>query len=64
MHGFLPGRPEMGAIFYALGRGVPRGKALGEVRSVDVAATVARLLGIEPPAQSEGKAIAGFGSGQ
>jgi len=64
MHGYLPGRPEMGAIFYALGRGIPRGRALGEVRAIDVAATVSRLLGIDPPLQSEGKPIPGLGSGQ
>jgi len=62
MHGYLPGHPDMGAIFYALGRGVPRGRALGEVRTVDVAATVTRLLGIEPPLQSEGSPVPGFGA--
>ena len=44
----------MGAIFFALGRGVPAGTKLGEVRSIDVAPTVAALLGIEPPQSSEG----------
>jgi predicted AlkP superfamily pyrophosphatase or phosphodiesterase len=52
----------MRAIFGALGRGVPRGAQLGRVRSLDVAATVARLLGIEPPAQNEGRAIAEIGA--
>ena len=30
----------------------------GAVRAIDVAATAARLLGIEPPAHSEGRPIA------
>lgn len=54
MHGFDPEVPEMATIFLALGRGAPPGKRLATVRSIDVAATVARLLGIEPPRHSEG----------
>ncbi len=56
-HGYDPRLPEMGAIFFALGRGVPPGTKLGEVRSIDVAPTVAALLGIEPPQSSEGRAL-------
>jgi alkaline phosphatase D len=56
-HGFRAEHPDMGAIFYALGRGVPAGARLGEVHATDLAATVARLLGIEPPRHSEGKPI-------
>jgi predicted AlkP superfamily pyrophosphatase or phosphodiesterase len=56
-HGYDPTVPEMGAIFYALGRGVPRGAELGEVRSIDVAPTVSALLGIAPPESSEGRAL-------
>jgi predicted AlkP superfamily pyrophosphatase or phosphodiesterase len=56
-HGYDPELPDMGAIFYALGRGVPRGAELGEVRAIDVAPTVAALLGIHPPEQSEGRAL-------
>jgi predicted AlkP superfamily pyrophosphatase or phosphodiesterase len=56
-HGYDPALPEMGAIFYALGRGVPRGAELGEVRAIDVAPTVAALLGISPPEQSEGRPL-------
>lgn len=58
-HGYDPTRyTEMHGIFVALGRGVPTGARLPSVRAVDVAPTVARLLGMEPPAQSEGEAIA------
>lgn len=56
-HGYDPALPEMGAIFYALGRGVPAGAKLGVVRAIDVAPTAAALLGIAPPAQSEGQAL-------
>ena len=55
-HGYDPARyPEMHGIFVALGRGVPKGARLPRVRAIDVAPTVAKLLGIEPPAQSEGE---------
>lgn len=61
LHGYAPETPEMGGIFFALGRGVPRGTRLGAVRMIDVAPTAARLLGIEPPASSEGRPIPGIG---
>ncbi len=57
-HGYDPARvPEMHGIFVALGRGVPPGVRLPRVRSIDVAPTVAKLLGIEAPASSEGSPI-------
>jgi arylsulfatase A-like enzyme len=56
-HGYDPELPEMGAIFFALGRGVTPATRLGVVRAIDVAPTAAALLGIDPPAQSEGKAL-------
>jgi len=60
-HGYDPARvPEMRGIFVALGRGVPKAARLPRVRAIDVAPTVARLLGIEAPAQSEGAPIAAF----
>ena len=63
VHGYDPEEsPEMCAIFFALGRGVTPGARLGRVRAIDVAATVARLLGIEPPAQNEGAPIPGLGA--
>ncbi|MDG2334443.1 MAG: ectonucleotide pyrophosphatase/phosphodiesterase [Myxococcota bacterium] len=60
-HGYAPDHPAMGAIFFALGRGVEVGFSPGEVRSVDVAPTVTRLLGIDPPMMSEGTPVAGVG---
>lgn len=56
-HGYDPELPDMGAIFLAKGRSVAAGRSVGVVHQVDVAATVATLLGIEPPAQSEGRVI-------
>jgi len=61
MHGYDPNLPEMGGVFMGMGRGVAPGLVLGEVRQIDVAATVARLLGIDPPLQSEGVPIPGIG---
>jgi predicted AlkP superfamily pyrophosphatase or phosphodiesterase len=57
-HGYDPALPDMRGILFALGRGAPAGAKLGLVRAIDVAPTVARLLGIEPPRDSEGTPIA------
>jgi predicted AlkP superfamily pyrophosphatase or phosphodiesterase len=56
MHGYDPALPDMGAFFLAMGRGVPS-EPLGEVRQIDLPATVAALLNIEPPRDSEGRPI-------
>jgi predicted AlkP superfamily pyrophosphatase or phosphodiesterase len=61
-HGYDPALPDMGGVFMALGRGVSAGWQVPEVHQIDVAATVARLLDIEPPAQSEGRPVAGIGA--
>jgi arylsulfatase A-like enzyme len=58
-HGYDPEHADMGAAFLALGRGVPAGARLGDVHAVDVAPSVAALLGIEPPRDSEGRALLG-----
>lgn len=56
-HGFDPGvHEEMHGIFLAVGCGVAPGTRLPRVHAVDLAPTVAALLGIEPPAASEGRA--------
>jgi predicted AlkP superfamily pyrophosphatase or phosphodiesterase len=60
MHGYRPEEPSMSALFGALGRGVPAGLALGEVRSIDVAPTVLALLGVDVPEWMEGRPIAGI----
>ena len=60
MHGYLPDHPDMGAILVAMGRGVNPGTKLGPTQTIDIAPTIAALLGIEPPAQSEGQSIDAF----
>jgi predicted AlkP superfamily pyrophosphatase or phosphodiesterase len=63
-HGYDPSaHPEMGGIFLALGRGVAATGTIPPVRAIDVAPTVSRLLGIDPPAHSEGSPIPGIRSG-
>lgn len=61
MHGYDPSLVEMGASFLALGRGVPSDLEIANVHQIDVAATVAHLLGIDPPLQSEGLPVPGIG---
>lgn len=56
-HGNPPWRRTLHAIFFAAGPHVARRTRPGLVRTIDVAPTVARLLGIEPPAQSAGHVI-------
>lgn len=46
-HGYLNTNPDMRAIFVAWGAGVKAGTRLDGVRSVDVAPTVAKLLGMQ-----------------
>jgi len=59
-HGFTPDHRDMHAIFYAMGRGVPAGLRPKRVHAIDLAATVCGLLGIEPPRDSEGRAVPGI----
>jgi arylsulfatase A-like enzyme len=47
----------MAGIFLALGCRIPAGARPATVRMIDVAPTVARLLGIDPPRHAEGQAI-------
>jgi arylsulfatase A-like enzyme len=61
-HGYDPALPDMGGVFIAMGRGVEAGVALPAVHQVDVAPTIARLLGIAPPAQAEGRPVTGIGA--
>lgn len=57
-HGYPPQHPDMKAAFFAMGRGVQAGARPGELRQIDLAATIAALLEVEPPAQSEGAPMA------
>lgn len=57
-HGYYPERRAMHAIFYLAGAGVAAGVRLPPVRHIDVAPTLARLLGLPAPAQSAGRIVA------
>lgn len=48
-HGFDAQLEDMGAIFFAMGRGVTAGKPMKDIHQLDVAPTVTKLLGIEKP---------------
>ncbi len=56
-HGFDPALSDMKAVFFAMGRGFRGGDRLGDVHQVDVAPTVARLLGIDKPRDAEGQSL-------
>ncbi len=47
VHGHLPSRPELHTGFVAAGAGIRPGAVVDRMRLVDVAPTVARLLGLE-----------------
>lgn len=59
-HGYAADRPDMSATLIALGRGIPRGARLPAASALQIAPTVAHLLGIGPPRQAEAKRIAGI----
>lgn len=46
-HGYVASDPELGAIFIAAGAGIARGVSLDTIDNVDVAPTVAALLGLD-----------------
>jgi predicted AlkP superfamily pyrophosphatase or phosphodiesterase len=48
-HGYASSDPELDGIFLASGAGIKPGLKLGRVRNLDVAPTIARLLGIALP---------------
>ncbi|HXE74971.1 MAG TPA: alkaline phosphatase family protein [Candidatus Xenobia bacterium] len=56
MHGYPGSLRRMDAIFFAAGPGIPAAPLPG-MHSVDVAATVSALLGIEPPKRNEGRNV-------
>lgn len=56
MHGSLGTGRKMHGIFFAAGAQLHPG-FLGHLNSVDVAPTVAALLGIQPPANAQGRAV-------
>ncbi len=57
--GYLPDRSEMDAGFVAWGRGLRRGVRVPRMSQVDVAPTLARLVGLDLSG-AEGRALVGF----
>ena len=60
MHGYRPEEPDMEAGFIADGPAFARGLRVPRVRMIDVAPTLARILGADMGAQVEGTAIPGL----
>jgi predicted AlkP superfamily pyrophosphatase or phosphodiesterase len=46
-HGYLSSDPELDAIFIISGQGIKQGVVMERMRNLDVAPTIARLLGLE-----------------
>lgn len=55
-HGYDPNLPEMKAIFYAAGPDFKE-RELSNVDNIDVAPTVADVLGIKPPMDAQGRKL-------
>lgn len=55
-HGYLSSNPNMNAIFIAVGRDIAKGKKIGMVENIDIAPTVAYLLGEKFP-NADGKVL-------
>jgi predicted AlkP superfamily pyrophosphatase or phosphodiesterase len=55
-HGYLPDQPDMLAMCIVSGPGLKAGTRLGKIRAIEIAPTVARILGIELPT-AEGKPL-------
>ncbi len=56
VHGYDPKNPLMSAIFYAAGPDIPHGSK-SQVRNIDVAPTINRLLGVKSASTVQGKRI-------
>jgi hypothetical protein len=54
---FDPSLKSAAGLVVLTGRGVARGRTLGEVAVVDLAPTFTTLLGVRPPAQAAGKPL-------
>ena len=55
-HGFLASEPDLEGIFIASGAGIKAGAPLGRIRNLDLAPTIARLLGLPLP-DAEGRVL-------
>lgn len=59
-HGHDAAKPEMNATFIAAGPGIRRGQTIEQVRNIDVAPTIERILGVAPAETVDGKALRGI----
>ncbi|MGC3971447.1 MAG: alkaline phosphatase family protein [Pirellulales bacterium] len=59
-HGYRPDQPDLQATCIVWGAGVKPGTKLGPIRNVDIAPTMARVLGVELPAV-DGRVLPGIG---
>lgn len=55
-HGYNPQLRDMGALFYAAGPDITQG-AQSAIHNIDLAPTIARILGVTPDATVDGKVI-------
>lgn len=55
-HGFFNGDPELDGIFIASGRGIKKGVVLPRMANLDVAPTIAKLMGLVLP-QPDGRVL-------
>ena len=55
-HGYLASDPDMDAIFIASGYGIRPGASVQKIQNIDVAPTIAKLLGVRLPSP-RGKAL-------
>jgi predicted AlkP superfamily pyrophosphatase or phosphodiesterase len=55
-HGYLASDPDLNAIFIASGYGITPGQKLGRARTIDIAPTIAKLLGINL-SKAKGRAL-------
>ncbi|MBO9539940.1 alkaline phosphatase family protein [bacterium] len=56
-HVFNPSRASMHAVCYMAGPGLKKGVMLPPIRTIDVAPTLAKLMGIPAPAQATGRVL-------
>jgi predicted AlkP superfamily pyrophosphatase or phosphodiesterase len=62
-HGYLASDPDLRALFIASGRGITPGTTIDPVSTLDLAPTIARLLGVELP-EAQGKVLTEMLSGK
>jgi len=56
MHGYSPQLPDMRGIFYAIGASIEH-KEIGPVHQIDLAPTIANILGIKDTDHMQGRTI-------